>query len=90
MSMGLCPTRASRAREPRYYYAAFLAPSCLISQPQWLIDMRKCPTISPDEALHDRADLKANVCTVLCIIGAFWDMYNKARLEYPVFYGSKI
>ena len=30
-----------------YYYAAFLAHSCLISQPPWLIDMRKCPTISP-------------------------------------------
>ena len=27
---------------------AFLAPSCLTSPPQWLIDMRKCPTISPD------------------------------------------
>ena len=23
-------------------------------------------------------------------MGAFWDMYNKARLEYPVFCGSKI
>ena len=31
-----------------YYYAAFLAHSCLTSPPQWLIDMRKCPTISPD------------------------------------------
>ena len=25
-----------------------MAHSCLISQPQWLIDMRKCPTISPE------------------------------------------
>ena len=32
-----------------YYYAAFLAHSCLINPPQWLIDMRtKYPTISPD------------------------------------------
>ena len=28
-----------------YYYAAFLAHSCLIGPPQWLIDMHKCPTI---------------------------------------------
>ena len=32
-----------------YYYGAFFAHSCLISPPQWLIDMRKCPTISPDD-----------------------------------------
>ena len=33
-----------------YYYAAVLAHSCLISPPQWLIAVRKCPTISPDAA----------------------------------------
>ena len=31
-----------------YYYAASLAHSRLISPPQSLTDMRKCPTISPD------------------------------------------
>ena len=32
-------------------YAAFLAHSCLISPPQWLIDMRWYATIFPDEKM---------------------------------------
>ena len=32
-------------------YAAFLGHSYLISPPQWLIDMRWCATISPDEKI---------------------------------------
>ena len=37
------------ARFLYFHAASLLAHSRLISPPQWLIDMRKCPTISPDE-----------------------------------------
>ena len=37
-----------------------MAHSCLISPPQWLIDMRKCPTISPDVEFYVRPTKKNN------------------------------
>ena len=45
-----------------YYYAAFLAHSCLISPPQWLIDMRKCSSISPDEEGNDTSNKNSERC----------------------------
>ena len=41
------------------------------------------------EALHDRTDLKANVCTVLCIMGAFGTCITKPDSSTWCFVGQK-
>ena len=57
-----------------YYYAAFLAHSCLISALQWLIDTRKCPTISPDaRQAHLAAALRKN---------SFFELTCEVKSEY--------
>ena len=45
-----------RQNRPFFFfkYAAFLVHSCLISPPQWLIDMRKCPNDSTDAGVMEK------------------------------------